>query len=793
MAGTPKVSVIIPVYNVEKYLRQCLDSVVNQTLREIEIICVDDGSTDRSLEILREYNRNDGRVRTVFFEASRSAMEARREGVRLAEGEYVLFLDADDYLETEACEELYRKAVAEQVDILQFSSKVENCADLPEQRIQRNQEMLAPLECRLEGREVFVECFLKKSYGFTLWNKLIRTELCKQAFSKMGGGYLPKAQDLYTYFAIAYFAKSYLGWKSKYYHHYCFGRGVTANAVMTLDKFQRYCMQAKVLEALKSFCQEQQIADTDTLKIICRLQEQWVQECVMLWFDLATSQKAEEATEILFRCWGAETVITAIIKKYWYSRDLIADRIGRIPGGDLAGKKVRTVGIYYYHYTVGGVQRVLSLLAPMLQKMGFQVVLITDKAPTENEFAPIDGVPRLMVQDYRETNRSNYAQRMEDWKHIVENWKIDLVLYNAWTSNLLLWDMLYLKNHGVSVVVQTHSVFSYALLKLGKDFAERPKLLGLADGIVTLSEVDRVFWSVYNDRVWRLPNPVDPQLREASKTGGAAPIITWIGRFSNEKQPWEALRIMELVVQNRPDAVLYMIGDGAERSLLDRYRKMAEERGIEKQVQFLGYQSDVSQFLQKASVNLITSSYEGYSMVLVEAQAHGVPSVMYRMPYLDLCREELGVIAVNPGDRQGAATALTALLDDRALWEENHRRANRSFEELAKYDFAGEWQKVLNGSCPRSNLNRTEMELVRTITEHYLIGWKYVNLSEKRRTAERDEAALIRASWTYRIGWFITFIPRKIRGGVRCFNEHGWQYTWQRLLVHLGLKEDPYK
>lgn len=187
MAGTPKVSVIIPVYNVEKYLRQCLDSVVNQTLREIEIICVDDGSTDRSLEILREYNRNDGRVRTVFFEASRSAMEARREGVRLAEGEYVLFLDADDYLETEACEELYRKAVAEQVDILQFSSKVENCADLPEQRIQRNQEMLAPLECRLEGREVFVECFLKKSYGFTLWNKLIRTELCKQAFSKMGG------------------------------------------------------------------------------------------------------------------------------------------------------------------------------------------------------------------------------------------------------------------------------------------------------------------------------------------------------------------------------------------------------------------------------------------------------------------------------------------------------------------------------------------------------------------------------------------------------------------------------
>ncbi len=62
---TPKVSVIIPVYNVEKYLRECLDSVVNQTLKEIEIICVDDGSTDSSLEILKEYAKKDNRFTII--------------------------------------------------------------------------------------------------------------------------------------------------------------------------------------------------------------------------------------------------------------------------------------------------------------------------------------------------------------------------------------------------------------------------------------------------------------------------------------------------------------------------------------------------------------------------------------------------------------------------------------------------------------------------------------------------------------------------------------------------------
>ena len=91
-----KVSVIIPVYNAEKYLRQCLDSVVNQTLRDIEIICVDDGSTDGSIEILREYEQKDSRVK-VLCQKNQYAGVARNNGLSHASGEYVFFMDSDDY------------------------------------------------------------------------------------------------------------------------------------------------------------------------------------------------------------------------------------------------------------------------------------------------------------------------------------------------------------------------------------------------------------------------------------------------------------------------------------------------------------------------------------------------------------------------------------------------------------------------------------------------------------------------------------------------------------------------
>ena len=103
-----KVSVIIPVYNVEKYLRQCIESILNQTLSELELICVDDGSTDSSLEILREYEKKDSRVK-VLQQENLGAGAARNKGLKIATGKYLSFLDADDFFLPEMLEETYNK------------------------------------------------------------------------------------------------------------------------------------------------------------------------------------------------------------------------------------------------------------------------------------------------------------------------------------------------------------------------------------------------------------------------------------------------------------------------------------------------------------------------------------------------------------------------------------------------------------------------------------------------------------------------------------------------------------
>ena len=113
----PDVSIIIPTYNVEKYIEQCLKSLFAQKYKNFEIICVDDGSTDKSSEILEEYEQKDKRF-TVISQPNKGVSAARNRGMQQAKGKYIMFVDSDDWLAHNACEQAYKAATGNDCDIL---------------------------------------------------------------------------------------------------------------------------------------------------------------------------------------------------------------------------------------------------------------------------------------------------------------------------------------------------------------------------------------------------------------------------------------------------------------------------------------------------------------------------------------------------------------------------------------------------------------------------------------------------------------------------------------------------
>ena len=184
MCPNPMVSVIIPVYNVGKYLSQCLDSVVNQTYKNLEIICVNDGSTDGSPEILERCAAADPRVRIVS-QANAGPSMARNAGLRRVTGKYILCVDGDDWIDLDTCEVAVRKAESEQADVVfwNYAKEYGNSS--------REVNIFGPADRVLDGKQELRDLHRRFAglYGGELrspekansivpvWGKLYRSEL----------------------------------------------------------------------------------------------------------------------------------------------------------------------------------------------------------------------------------------------------------------------------------------------------------------------------------------------------------------------------------------------------------------------------------------------------------------------------------------------------------------------------------------------------------------------------------------------------------------------------------------
>ena len=156
-----KVSVIIPVYNVESVLEKCLDSVINQTLNEIEIIVVNDGSPDNSQKIIDKFAKKDKRIKS-FIKENGGLSDARNYGIERANGEYILFVDSDDYIDSNACSKLYEEAKRNNLDIL-----VGNYYDVKNGKITEN---ICKCDDRIyNGEQFIIKYFSQKSVSIMAW------------------------------------------------------------------------------------------------------------------------------------------------------------------------------------------------------------------------------------------------------------------------------------------------------------------------------------------------------------------------------------------------------------------------------------------------------------------------------------------------------------------------------------------------------------------------------------------------------------------------------------------------
>ncbi len=184
----PKVSVIVPVYNVEKYIKNCLESLVNQTLKDIEIIIVNDGSTDSSKSIIYEYIEKYNNI--VYLEKENGGLsDARNYGLNYAKGEYIAFLDSDDYADISIYEKMYNKAIEENSDYVEcdfYWAYPKNSKDNLPSKSKSNTDVKHEgsfSKLKLDNGYIYKNKREMMIYGRVVaWNKLIKRGIITEKF-----------------------------------------------------------------------------------------------------------------------------------------------------------------------------------------------------------------------------------------------------------------------------------------------------------------------------------------------------------------------------------------------------------------------------------------------------------------------------------------------------------------------------------------------------------------------------------------------------------------------------------
>lgn len=242
----PLVSVIIPVYNVEKYLEECIDSVINQTYKNIEVILVDDGSTDSSGDICDEYVKKDSRI-TVIHKENEGTAVARNLGMENASGEWFYFPDSDDYLELNMLSELVCTALKKQADIVFFDARsfTDDGTDVRQSYMAKNDYPDS------NGKEMFACLQDNGDFHCPLWSMFYRGDFLRRSGIKMVPNII--YEDSVFGFEIMIESQLIVQLRQIFYHRRYRSGSVMMQAVMRSLHFHSRC---EVYRAVRDYCKK---------------------------------------------------------------------------------------------------------------------------------------------------------------------------------------------------------------------------------------------------------------------------------------------------------------------------------------------------------------------------------------------------------------------------------------------------------------------------------------------------------------------------------------------------------
>lgn len=705
-----RLSVVVAAYNVEQYLPKCMESIVSQTQQDIEIICVDDGSTDGTRKILEDYAARDRRIRLVLKDVNEGLLLARKDGVAAASGAYIMFVDSDDYFVPEACEHALKLIEDKQVDVLQFTIGVKDYSG-DEAAKRWLEQALTPVEEHISGNRILDEFYITRRYTTSMLGKIYRTSVLRAAYACIPDIHCYVGEDIFQQFYFAFFTDNYEGVRTKPLYWYRRGLGVSGAGNVTLEKYQLYCAMSNLSKQVGIFLRENGCIEYYR-KPYDALTGRMMQDCCRMYARRLTEEDKLQGGELLLRHWssaaGAEEIFP---RELGVSLEQFSAEHVKIPNythesiayGESGKTPMVSVVIPVYN-TAAYLRECLDSAAGQTLR-DIEIIVVNDGSNDASLF---------IIEEY--------AKADERFTVISQN--------NTGQSTA--------RNVGLSVAHGKYVLF------LDSDDVLRPTAAEELAEYAIENQLDVLFFDA--DAFYE-----SEELRK---------------QFEHYSVYYHSSQVFRRVLSGQElFAALQHCGDYRMSVCLQFIRR---EYLTEKQISFLDgilHEDNLFTFLTLMQADRAAKVNQRYYLRRVREGSTVTSRKSFRHLY--------GFLKCYAG--------MMTFVDSAGLTGATAESARAVIMEV-RDNVGGVYNRL---DAEQKNLI-SELSMVEQLWFEAAMG-KIILTPEKSTLPDSviDEAELIRASWSYRIGRFITFIPRKIRGGIRCYQEHGMKYTLWRVKVKL--------
>lgn len=702
---TPLVSIIIPVFNDADVISNSIESCLAQTLTAIEVLVVDDASTDETAAIAARYADEDARVTLIRQPTNSSAFQARRAGILAARAEHVLFLDGDDELVDRAAEVGLARATFTSADIVQFGVEVVQRDGRTGGQFERR---LQPKHGSLHGVDVLRSLFpIDSAAQGQLWKYLFRRQILVDAYALMPDDLeLPRVNDLPIAFLAASLATHYDSVPDRLYRYH-FGRGGSGQKVRDLKTASFYAGAIRSVDSIERAVVEisRSAAEPDVvLATYASVRRAIIGYTTHYLAQNTRADLLEEVMRDLFTRASASDIVQSTAQYWPADLDTLATHPSAIspPAGP-----ARSILLATNRLSTGGISGVVLAQASVLRGAGYRVTIVARETGSDLSLVP-PGV------SFAQLTATTVGATVMEWGDLCRANDADLVIEHQWQySNS--WPALALaaRAEGAATMGWSHNFAGRSLLIGLSALETAPQYFDLLSHLVVLSPLDVAFWKLRGmPRVSHLPNPPSPFLVANGIATAARPAprgrrleLVWWGRLQERtKRVTELVDVAEHLTRMGIDFRLRIIGPNWRDMNAKRLSEIARRRGLEDHVHATGplHGDALLEAIDSSDIFVNTSVIEGYPLTIPEAQSRGLPVVMYELPWLALAEGNDGLIAIPWGDSAELARQIAALAGDTDRYSRYSSASLEAARREITRDYATCYQQLIDDDIPAS-------------------------------------------------------------------------------------------